>query len=64
MTVHYVLYNLEENKYLRTTGMLTSEYRNAKTFDDKEEALVFLREYAEDIKKLGSDWTTREFFII
>lgn len=64
MTVHYVLFNLEDNSYLRTTGMLTKEYKNAKSFDEKDEALLFLKENENDICKLGKDWTTREFFIL
>lgn len=64
MTVHYVLFNLEDNSYLRTVGMLTKEYRNAKSFDEKDEALLFLKENASDISILGRDWTTREFFVV
>lgn len=64
MTVHYVLFNLETNEYLRTVGMLTRDYRQAKSFDDKDDALMFLKEWKSDISLLGQDWTTREFFVI
>ena len=64
MTLHYVLFNLETNEYLRTVGMLTKDYRLAKSFDEKDDALLFLKEGINDISLLGKDWTTREFIVI
>lgn len=61
----YVLFNLDYNAYLYADDdlvfKLVKPYRHALIFNTKEEAFSFLDNNKEDIKKLGDDWTSREF---
>lgn len=68
MEFKYVLFNLDYNAYLygddagdELVLKLIKTYRDALTFKTKEDAFSFLEKRKEDIKKLGDDWTSREF---
>jgi len=64
----YVWFNLEMNSYLCAEGtpklkfVFSKKYEEALTFSSKEDALDFMNNNAEEVFKLGEDWTTREYF--
>ena len=66
---NYVLFNIDQNRYLVFIDELNSfdlvaDYTVAKTFLDKQEALDYLDvNYYKISSDVEGNWTTREFFV-
>ena len=62
VNVYYLWFNLETNQYLDEDQLLVKDYNKGLKFHSKESALNFMNTNEKEISRVGSDWTTREFF--